>query len=127
MGLVPQPWEAASLQRRASKRATPSVNTDEDDEVVFLSEGVEAAAAPPKPKRARKHIKLERSASGEDREDDAQDAADELLAPSASMAKAERKKRARKPSNKVRRMSLPQPALLLVHLAAGLSSSLTAL
>ena len=66
------------------KRAQSHASLDDGDEVVFVSEGVEAAAAPAKPKRSRKRVKLEQTASAVDREDDAQDAADELMAPPGS-------------------------------------------
>ena len=97
------------------KRAQSHASLDDGDEVVFVSEGVEAAAAPAKPKRSRKRVKLEQTASAVDREDDAQDAADELMAPPAAVAKAEPKKRARKPSSKVWRVPLARACLPLLH------------
>ena len=97
------------------KRAQSSASLDDGDEVVFLSKGNEAAAAPAKPKRSRKRVKLEQTASAADREDDAQDAADELMAPPAAVTKAEPKKRARKPSSKVRRVPLARACLPLLN------------
>ena len=99
------------------KRAQSQASLGDDDEVVFLSEGNEAAAAPAKPKRTRKRVKLEQTASVGDREDDAQDAADELMAPPAAVTKAEAKKRARKPSGKVPRCPCSCLPSLLATLA----------
>ena len=102
---------AAARPKRAQSHG--SLN-DDDDEVVFLSEGNQTAAAPAKPKRPRKRVKLEQAASAADREDDAQDAAVELMAPSAAVPKAEPKKRTRKPSSKVRRVPLARACLALL-------------
>lgn len=100
---------AGSAAWQQSSRAEPAQPKRErvadavDNDVIFLSDDGDEAAAPARPRRAaRKRVKLEPAKEvGEDREVDAQDAADEELAPAASKAKAERKKRTRKQTSKV--------------------------